>query len=196
MLDTLLSPLVIPLSLRLLVGSMVKVAFLPIMRSLLIMVAIPVLLAMTAHQLTGGRAAAVWEPRLSLVSKVCFFLILIANATGCAPYLRSLDSLLVKVILLLLALGLAGFLMGFLLGRLLQMEYPEVYTVTINGGMRNNSVGSVLAAQYFPADVLFPVALPPLFSQLISSTPVRLLQHTRFARDYYAKVGQDAEKQA
>ena len=53
--------------------------------------------------------------------------------------------------------------------------------------MRNNSIGIVLAAEFFPPDVLFPVSLAPLFSQLTTSIVVRLLQRTKQAKSEETK---------
>jgi predicted Na+-dependent transporter len=41
--------------------------------------------------------------------------------------------------------------------------------------MRNISAGAVLAAEYFPPEVLFPVAFSPLFLQLTTSVVAKLL---------------------
>jgi predicted Na+-dependent transporter len=49
--------------------------------------------------------------------------------------------------------------------------------------MRNNSIGIVLASEFFPPDVLFPVSLAPLFSQLTTSIVVRLLAKSKAAKE-------------
>lgn len=41
--------------------------------------------------------------------------------------------------------------------------------------MRNISAGAVLASQYFPAEVLFPVAFSPIFLQLTTSVVAKIL---------------------
>ena len=41
--------------------------------------------------------------------------------------------------------------------------------------MRNISAGAVLAARYFPPEVLFPVAFSPVFLQLTTSLIAKLL---------------------
>ena len=66
LLDTLAAPVVIPLSLKLLVGSVVEVDTWGMMGDMMIMVALPALAAMTVYQVTGGRAAVTLKPRLAL----------------------------------------------------------------------------------------------------------------------------------
>ena len=183
LLDTLLSPLIIPTMLRILIGSVVKLDVPAMMWDLVVMVAIPAMLAMLLNQSTRGWAGETLKPRLSLISKLALFVLVMANATGCAPYLRHLNGTLVLVIVLISLLCLTGFFMGFLCARLLKMDFPTTSTVTISSGMRNNSIGIVLAAEFFPPDVIFPVSLAPLFSQLTTSIVVRLLARWKASQD-------------
>lgn len=184
LLDTLLSPVIIPLMLRLLIGSVVHLDVPAMMWDLVVMVAIPAVLAMLLNQSTRGWAGETLKPRLSLLSKAALFTLVMANATGCAPFLRNLNGTLVLVIALIFVLCLTGFLMGYLCARVLKLDFPTTSTVTICSGMRNNSIGIVLAAEFFPPDVLFPVSLAPLFSQLTTSIIVRLLPRTKAAREH------------
>lgn len=184
LLDTLLSPVIIPLMLRVLIGSVVELDVPAMMWDLLIMVAIPAMLAMLLNQSTHGWAGETLKPRLSLVSKAALFVLVVANATGCAPFLRNLNGTLILVIVLIFLLCLMGFLMGYLCARLLKMDFPTTSTVTISTGMRNNSIGIVLASEFFPPDVLFPVSLAPLFSQLTTSIVVRLLLRSKLAKEH------------
>lgn len=183
LLDTLLSPVIVPLVLRVLIGSVVQLDTLSMMVELIWMVAIPATLAMLLNQATHGWAEQTLKPRVSLLSKAALFILVVANATGCAPFLRNLNGTLVLVIGLILGLCLTGFLMGYLCARLLKLDFPTTSTVTINSGMRNNSIGIVLAAEFFPPNVLFPVSLAPLFSQLTTSIVVRLLAKSKAAKE-------------
>lgn len=186
LLDTLLAPFVIPAVLQVLLGSVVELDALGMMRDLLIMIALPAMAAMSIYQLSGGRVTKTVKPCLSPIGKFALFTIVIANATSCAPFLKHMTPTLFLVVVLICCMGLIGFLLGFTAGKLLGMDFPTVCTMTINTGMRNNSVGAVLAGAYFPPDVLFPVALAPLFSQLTASVAVRVLQKTRLFREYHA----------
>ena len=173
MLDTLLSPVVIPLTMKLLVGSVVELDTWGMVRDLLVMVAVPAVAAMTCYQLTGGAAAVTLKPRLAPFAKLAMLLIIIANATGCAPFLRHLTPTLVRVMLVVFCLCLLGFFLGYWAGRLLRWDFPTIETVAINSGMRNLSAGAVLAQAYFPGDVLFPVAFSPVFLQATTAFIVK-----------------------
>ena len=197
MLDTLLSPVVIPLTVKLLVGSVVEPDAWGMIRDLLVMVAIPALAAMACYQATGGAVAATLKPRLSPFAKIAMLLIIIANATGCAPFLRDLTPTLVRVMIVVFCLCLLGFFLGYWAGRLLKWDFPTIETVAINSGMRNLSAGAVLAQAYFPGDVLFPVAFSPVFLQATTAFIVRALRATRPGRaDQAAWEAQLAESAA
>lgn len=184
LLDTLASPVVIPLTLKLLLGSVVEMDTMGMMQDLLVMVAIPALIAMVLYQATKGRVAHTVKPVLDPISKVTLLVIIISNATGCAPFLRHMNRTLVLVMVVVFLLCLLGFLAGYWSGKLLKQSYPTVQTMSLNTGLRNISAGAVLASQYFPADVMFPVAFTPIFLQITTSLIVKVLMNTKASRAY------------
>ena len=187
LLDTLAAPVVIPLSLKLLVGSVVEVDTWGMMRDMMIMVALPALAAMTVYQVTGGRAAVTLKPRLALFAKLALLIVITANATSCSSFLRSIDRPLVLVMATVFLLCPLGFLAGYWAAKLLGLDFPTRATMCLNTGLRNISAGSVLALQYFPAQVVFPVAFTPLFLQFTTSIIVKVLMRTPSGRAYAAE---------
>ena len=175
LLDTLLSPVVVPLTLRLLVGSVVEMNTLGMMKDLLIMVAIPALAAMSLYQATKGRVAVTLKPKLDPFSKLALLVIILTNATSCAPFLRNLNKTLILVMVVVFLLCLFGFLTGYWVAKVLGLDFPTRETMCLNTGLRNISAGAVLAMQYFPADVMFPVAFTPIFLQITTSLIVKVL---------------------
>ena len=182
LLDTLLSPVVIPMTMKLLVGSVVELDIAGMMQDLLYMVAIPALLAMVLYQATKGAVAVRLKPKLALPAKISLLLIITTNATGCAPFLRHLTPLLVRVMIAAFCLCLLGFFLGYWAARLLKFDFPTTETVALNSGMRNISAGAVLAQAYFPGDVLFPVAFSPVFLQATTAFIVKILRATKPGR--------------
>lgn len=186
LLDTLCAPVVIPLTLRLLVGSVVEINTWGMMRDLLVMVAIPAVLAMVSYQATGGRVATTLKPRLAPYAKVAMLLIVLSNATGCAPFLRKITPVLVLLMVAVFLLCLLGFFLGYWAARAMKVDFPTLLTVSLNSGMRNIAAGAVLASQYFPGDVMFPVAFSPLFLQAVTSLVLKVLRATKPGRAYTA----------
>ena len=184
LLDTLLAPFVIPLTLRVLLGSVVEMDTAAMVGDLMVMVAIPALAAMTLYQLTRGRAAVTWKPRLAPFAKLTMLVLVLANATGCAPFLRDITPTLVKLICAVFALCLLGFFLGYQAARLLKADFPTAVTMSLNSGIRNIAAGSVLAIAYFPGDVLFPVAFSPLFLQATTAVIVKILHATKTGKAF------------
>lgn len=176
LLDTLLAPVLVPLSLRIFSGTVVQMDSISMMIDLLYMVAIPAVIAMTLHQLTRGRAAETLKPKLDPFCRIFLLLIITVNASGCTSFLRRIDRTLLLVIAAVFTVTLLGFFLGWLAGRLLKRPYPEVLSMALNVGNRNISAGAVIAAAYFPAEVLFPVAFSPVFFQIVVSFTVKILQ--------------------
>jgi len=186
LLDTLASPVVIPMTLRVLLGSVVEMDTMGMMKDLLVMVAIPALIAMILYQATKGRVAHRVKPALSPFAKAALLVIILSNATGCAPFLRDMNKTLVLVMAVVFLLCLAGFLSGYWSGKLLKQDYPTIQTMCLNTGLRNISAGAVLASQYFPADVMFPVAFTPIFLQVTTSLIAKVLMNTKASKAYRA----------
>lgn len=184
LLDTLLAPFVIPLTLRVLLGSVVEMDTASMVGNLMIMVAIPALLAMTLFQMTRGRVAATVKPRLAPFAKLTMLVLVLANATGCAPFLRDITPTLVKLICAVFAMCLLGFFLGYQAARLLKADFPTAVTMSLNSGIRNIAAGSVLAIAYFPGDVLFPVAFSPLFLQATTAVIVKILHATKTGKAF------------
>jgi predicted Na+-dependent transporter len=182
LLDTLLSPVMVPLTMKVLVGSVVELDTWGMTKDLLVMIAIPALVAMTLYQVTGGKVARTVKPKLDPIAKLTLLVIIISNATGCASFLRNITPALVRVMIAVFLICLLGFLSGYWSGKLLKRDYPTMETMCLNTGLRNVSAGAVLAKQYFPADVLFPVAFTPIFLQFTTSLIVKALMHTPTAR--------------
>ena len=184
LLDTLLAPFVIPLTLRVLLGFVVEMDTASMVGNLMIVVAIPALLAMTLFQMTRGRVAATVKPRLAPFAKLTMLVLVLANATGCAPFLRDITPTLVKLICAVFALCLLGFFLGYQAARLLKADFPTAVTMSLNSGIRNIAAGSVLAIAYFPGDVLFPVAFSPLFLQATTAVIVKILHATKTGKAF------------
>lgn len=187
LLDTLAAPVVIPLSLKLLVGSVVEVDTWGMMGDMMMMVALPALAAMTVYQATGGRAAVTLKPKLELFAKLALLIVITANATSCSSFLRSIDRTLVLVMVSVFAICLLGFFLGYWAAKLLGLDFPTRETICLNTGLRNISAGSVIAMQYLPAQAVFPVAFTPLFLQFTTSLIVKAVMHTPSGRAYLSE---------
>lgn len=175
--DTLVAPFLVPLSLKVLVGSNVHIGVWGMMRDLLFMIAIPALIAMTCNHVTNGGVKTTLAPKLAPFSKICLILVVTINSTKVAPFVKHMNWTLVAVAATILVLATSGYIWGILAARLLKQENSTLVSLMFNGGMRNISAGAVIAASFFPAEVMFPVMIGTLFQQVLAGTFGHFLPH-------------------
>ncbi len=179
LLDTFLTPFSIPLTFKLLLHSTVAVDGFLMMKELLLMIALPAFLAMLINQYTRGRVEKTLAPVLAPYSKMAMILLVTLNSTKMAPFVKQLDWILLKITVTILVLAICGYIMGWLASGVLKLSHEDRMALTINGGMRNISTGAVIAVQYFPGEVMFPVMIGTLFQQILASLVSHLFEKSR-----------------
>lgn len=179
LLDTLAAPFLLPFSLHVLLGANVSVDVPGMMLNLLWMIALPALLSMLLNQLTGGKAGKKLAPLFAPYGKIALLLIITINTTCIAPLIRHMTPLLFAVAAIILALATSGYILGWLGSRLLHQPADVTASMTFCCGMRNISAGAVIAAAYFPPEVMFPVMIGTLFQQLLASLFAHLLERQK-----------------
>ena len=167
--DTLLAPFLVPLSLKFFVGSSVRIDPIGMMRELLFMIAVPALAALTFNQATGGKHQKEFSRRLVPFGKMALIFVISANSSRVAPFVRHMTPLLFGVAASVFAMVAFGFAAGWLGAVLLRRDRAYTVSMMFNTGMRNISAGAVIAAAYFPSEVLFPVMIATLFQQVLAA---------------------------
>ncbi|WP_026568400.1 bile acid:sodium symporter family protein [Bacillus sp. UNC41MFS5] len=169
LIDTLLSPIIVPYSLSLFMGETIEMDYISIMKGLLGMVVIPSLIGMYLNQVTKGKIKDQLGTRLAPFSKICLGLVVMLNGAVVAPYLKNINLKLVSITLTVFLIALTGYLFSFLIGKFFKGGRDNVISLTFTGGMRNISAGAVIAVSYFPAAVAVPVVVGMLFQQILAS---------------------------
>ncbi|MDU0201229.1 bile acid:sodium symporter family protein [Paenibacillus sp. MAH-36] len=169
LLDTLLSPFIVPLSLSIIVGAKVHMDQWEIMRGLFLMVVIPSLIGTMLNQWTKGRIKTTWGPRFAPFSKIGLFVVVAINSSVIAPYLKNMNGQLIKIIVIAFVSATIGYLAGWLVSRMMKWEREVTIALTFNSGMRNLSAGAVLAISFFPPPVALPVVAGMLFQQILAA---------------------------
>ncbi len=173
--DTLLAPFLVPLSLRLFVGSAVQVDTWGMMRELLFMVAIPAVCALTLNQFTDGKYKSALSHRLSPFGKIALILVVSVNSSKVSPFIKHMTPQLFAVAGTVLLIAASGYGIGWLGAVLLRQKRDFIISMTFNSGMRNISAGAVIAAAYFPPEVMFPVMIGTLFQQVLAAVYAQLI---------------------
>ncbi|SFL95302.1 Predicted Na+-dependent transporter [Gracilibacillus orientalis] len=169
LIDTILSPFIVPLSLSLFIGASVDLEVWSMMKGLFIMIVIPSILGMILHEMTRGEIHEKWSPRLAPFSKMALALVIMINSSEVADYLLDIDFHLVKVAVTMFFVAASGYYLAWILGKWLKRENQDVISLTFSSGMRNISAGAVIAVQYFPGPVAVPVVVGMLFQQVLAS---------------------------
>lgn len=164
-----ISPVTIPLTLKLLLGATVAVDVPNMMRNMAFMIAIPALLGMLVNQFTRGWGHEKLSPALSPACKFMMMGIIMSNSTAMSEYVLHMNLERLAVAFFILCFATLGFVAGVVIARLLHLPYGDTATMCFTCGMRNISSGAVIATQYFPGEVVFPVMCGTLFQQILAS---------------------------
>ncbi|OKP89767.1 bile acid:sodium symporter family protein [Paenibacillus sp. P32E] len=183
LIDTMLSPFIVPGVLSLLIGTSVELDAGAMMSSLFWMIVVPSLAGMVLNEWTKGTIAPVWSPRLNPVSKLFMAVVIIINGSVISPYLADINLHLVGLAFVIVLMASTGYMLCFLTARVLRWNEADEVALIFNGGMRNISAGAVLAVSYFPAPVAVPVVLGMVFQQLLASLAGFLLSHRTKVRN-------------
>ncbi|WP_226668262.1 bile acid:sodium symporter family protein [Metabacillus litoralis] len=168
LIDTILSPFVVPYTLSILVGKNVEIDPFSIMSGLLLMVVIPSFIGMFIHHLTNGKSV-IASKKLAPFSKLALSSVVMINGAVVAPYIKKVNLELLFIIITVFGLASSGYFLAWMFGCLFKKDRETKIAMMFTGGMRNISAGAVIAVQYFPPAVAVPVVIGMLFQQVLAS---------------------------
>ncbi len=177
--STVAAPVTIPFTLHLLLGQTVEVDAARMMGEMVVSIALPALAGTLLNDASRGWAARGLSPVLSPAGKIALVLVILSNSTGVAPYVRALTPQLVGVMAFICAFSVGGYALGLAAARLMRRPREQEVSMTYLVGMRNISAGAVIAAEYFPGEVMFPVVIGTLFQQVIAACFGTVLRRAR-----------------
>ncbi|MEH7222341.1 bile acid:sodium symporter family protein [Bacillus sp. JJ1566] len=169
LIDTMISPFVVPYSLKLFVGSNVEMDVLSIMQGLFFMVVLPSILGMLVNHFTKGKVTKTLSPNLAPFSKIGLGVVVMINSAEIAPYLQNVNLKLIMISAVVFFIAFCGYLIAWVIGRLMKLDPDVIIALIFTGGMRNISAGAVIAITFFPAEVAVPVVVGMLFQQILAS---------------------------
>jgi bile acid:Na+ symporter, BASS family len=172
-LDSLLSPLILPVTAWLFLGSQVDFDARSLMIGLVWMIVIPTSAGVWLHDLSAGRIGRRMAPLNGPLSKASALAIIAINISAIREILASTQISIVPILAVLPLQVATGFFVGFAMGRILKLPEPEVRTLTFCIGLRNVSAGIVIALRYFSPLTAIPVVLVIVFQQPLAA----LFQH-------------------
>lgn len=167
--DTVLSPFIVPLSLSVLAGANVQMDVWGMMKGLAEMVVIPSILGMLVNQFSPPARTQAISRTLSPFSKICLMIVIAINSSEIAPYLQHVDARFAGIAAMVFFIAMTGYAVAWLIGRLMKRSQDEIVSLIYTGGMRNISAGAVLAVSFFPSQVAVPVVIGMLFQQILAA---------------------------
>lgn len=177
LIDTVLSPVVMPAIIHVVAGDAVHVDIQPMMIDLLLMVVLPSIAGVLFNEWTHERVSKTLAATLAPFSKLSLFLIVMINSSAIAPYVMDMSIEVLQIIAVVFIVALCGYVICYIVGKAIWKEHDVVTTFVFTGGMRNISAGVVLATTYFPGKVVMPVVFGMLFQQILASQFHRILMN-------------------
>jgi BASS family bile acid:Na+ symporter len=177
-LDSMLSPLLVPLLISWFFQQHLSIDPYAMMKDLMIIIVIPTLVGV----LMPIRAKAKIKDKLSFVmaptSKLSFISVIIINAAVIAPFVKDMKGDLMILIPVTIGLVVVGYILGYV-GSLWLKSKEMMITLTYAIGMRNISLGIVLAITYFEPLTAVPVILSILLQQPMAALFLRLQKNNK-----------------
>ncbi|KGR88310.1 hypothetical protein CD30_18385 [Ureibacillus massiliensis 4400831 = CIP 108448 = CCUG 49529] len=176
LIDSLLSPLIMPALLHIAVGKTIEIDTLSLILDLLWMIVIPSLLGISLNQLTKGNIQETLGNKLAPFSKLCIFGVIMINSSAIAPYVKHITWELAGVIIVVFFIAVSGYVIALVIGHFLLKDISIIKAFVFIGGMRNTAIGVIVATTYFPAKVAMPVVFGMLFQQVLASLFNKVLE--------------------
>lgn len=174
--STVLSPFTIPTTLQLLLGQSIDIDVMGMMTNMILMIAVPALLGIILNDCTHGWGHKVLSPAISPACRILLIIIITSNSTAMSDYVLHMTWQRAAVALFILLFATSGFFWGLLAARLMHQPFENVVTMSFDCGLRNISSGAVIATQFFPGEVVFPVMCGTMFQQMLAALAGRLMQ--------------------
>ncbi len=109
-----------------------------------------------------------------------------------SPYVLHMTWQRAAVALFILVYACSGYLWGILFARLLHQPHDTLITMSFDCGLRNISSGAVIASQYFPGEVVYPVMCGTIFQQMLAAVFGAVIERI-FPADEHASKAEASE---
>ena len=90
----------------------------------------------------------------------------------------------VKVALAILVLAASGYALGWFVAYIFRKDRSTAVSMMYGTGMCNISAGAVIAAAYFPGEVMYPVMIGTLFLQVLEELFGKLLAQKKEKQEF------------
>lgn len=176
-LDTLLSPLLFSLSVRLYAGCSVELDYSSLILSLIKMIVLPAILGLTINQISKGAVYAKLHEYFEIPSYFCMCSVIMLNVASAGPAAADAFYKAPHIVLISLIMVSGNFLAGHIVGSLFAKERAAAVSCVFCLGIKNTSAGLVIALAHFKGEASIPILIAMMFQQPLSACLQRFLSH-------------------
>jgi len=169
LLSTILAPIIVPATIRILMGADIVMDMSGVALSLLFMIVVPTIIGITVNETSKGKLPVVISPWLDPCAKICLILVSAANTSAVARNIQLTDPIVWKAALLCIVLTAIGFLFSKLNGVIGKCNNEKTTSLLIAGGLRNNSAVMTIAVAFFPEMTVLPTLVSIVTQQSIAA---------------------------
>jgi predicted Na+-dependent transporter len=175
LIDTIIAPLAVPGTVRLLLGTSIAMDMSGMARSLMLMVVVPTVIGVALNEFSKGGLPRCAGPYLNPLGKICLITVVAANSAAVAPQIRA-DNPRLWIIgaasILLSVLGFAAGKAAALLGRFSREKQVSFF---FGVGLHNTSAAMTLGLEFFPGPAALPSVLGIMFQQSIAAVAGKIM---------------------
>lgn len=185
--NTLLSPFLVPITLKVLLGANVSLDILGLMKGLFWMIVIPSVLAIILSHFYRKPCEKV-KTTLSPFAKIGLLVVILINSSVISPYFTQFDLKLVLLMFVLVFLAIIGYVLGMVTAKVFKWDKEIGISLAYNSGLRNNGVGAALAITYFPPQVTLPIIVAIIFQQVLAASMGKFMKKEEKKQEPLLKV--------
>ena len=165
LMDTILAPLVVPSTVRLLLGASISLDMTAMAFSLVYMIGIPTIVGVVLNDLSRGKIPALINPFLSPFSKICMVLMISSNTSALAPQIRFNNPRVWIIFFICIGFSVLSFLWARLVGYMGKLDREKQISFFFAAGLRNTGAALTLGLEFFPAAAAMPAVIGIIFQQ-------------------------------
>jgi predicted Na+-dependent transporter len=169
LIDTVIAPLAVPGTVRLLLGTKIALDMSGMALSRMFMVVIPTIIGVAMNEFSKGAVPRAAGPYLTPLGKLCMITVVAANAAAVAPQVHIGSPRLWIVGAVSIVLSVLGFAAGKLSGVLGRLDKDRQVSLFFAVGLHNTSAAMTLGIEFFPAPAALPCVLGIMFQQTIAA---------------------------
>jgi len=193
LIDTFFAPLIVPGTVRLLLGTKVSLDITGMAVSLIFMVVAPTIIGITVNEASRGKIPKLICPYFTPFSKILLFLVISANCAPIASQINLQNPRIWIIGIVCICFTFIGFtcgkiagMIGRRFGLLGNSGREKQISLLFASGLRNISAAMTLGIEYFPAPAALPTVLGIVFQQSIAAIVGKI---------YIGKESADREKE-